>query len=263
MFFIDIAGLKILYTGDYSREEDRHLVTAELPPLRPDVLIVESTHGTNSHEERKEKESRFTNLVHDIIKRGGHVLMPTSAVGNTQELLLVLEEYWKLHPDLHSVPIYYASTLARRCMSVYQTYVHSMNSAIRTRFAKRDNPFTFKFVLTALHMQKKLLKIWASLRHISNLPQSRSWEKNIRDGPPSVVLASPGMLQAGSSRELLELWADDPRNGLIITGYSVEGTMARVSVFSLLPPAVASRPCIFVVKCNVLCAVEPVLAFDA
>ena len=33
----------------------------------------------------------------------------------------------------------------------------------------------------------------------------------------------------GPSRELLELWAPDSRNGLIVTGYSVEGTMARVS----------------------------------
>ena len=48
------------------------------------------------------------------------------------------------------------------------------------------------------------------------------------------MLASPGMLQSGPSRELLELWAPDPRNGLIMTGYSVEGTMARVSLCSIL-----------------------------
>lgn len=36
-------------------------------------------------------------------------------------------------------------------------------------------------------------------------------------------------MDSGSSRELLELWAPDPRNGLIITGYSVEGTLAKVS----------------------------------
>lgn len=65
--------------------------------------------------------------------------------------------------------------------------------------------------------------------HISNLPQSRGWEKKIAEGPPCVILASPGMLQSGPSRELLELFAPDPRNGLIITGYSVEGTLARVS----------------------------------
>ena len=146
MFLIDIYGLKILYTGDYSREEDRHLVKAELPPIRPDVLIVESTFGTQTLEGREEKEQRFTTLVHSIIKRNGHVLLPAFALGRAQELLLILDEYWKKHPDLHNVPIYYASSLARKCMAVYQTYIHTMNSNIRSRFAKRDNPFVFKSV---------------------------------------------------------------------------------------------------------------------
>ncbi|TDL24172.1 Metallo-hydrolase/oxidoreductase [Rickenella mellea] len=207
MFLIDLAGLKILYTGDYSREEDRHLVKAEVPPVRPDVLICESTYGVQSHEPREDKEQRFTSLVHSIIRRGGHVLMPTFALGRAQELLLILDEYWKKHPDLHNVPIYYASNLARKCMAVYQTYIHTMNSNIRSRFARRDNPFVFK--------------------HISNLGQVRGWEKKVIDGPPCVILASPGFLQTGPSRELLEAWAPDPRNGLVLTGYSVEGTMAR------------------------------------
>ncbi|KAH9998453.1 beta-lactamase-like protein [Russula compacta] len=207
MYMIDIAGLKVLYTGDYSREEDRHLVKAEIPPIRPDVLIVESTYGVQSLEGREEKELRFTNLVHSIIRRGGHVLLPTFALGRAQELLLILDEYWKKHPDLHNVPIYYASSLARKCMAVYQTYIHTMNSNIRSRFARRDNPFVFK--------------------HISNVPQARGWERKIAEGPPCVVLASPGMLQTGTSRELFELWAPDSRNGLIVTGYSVEGTPAR------------------------------------
>jgi Cft2 family RNA processing exonuclease len=44
------------------------------------------------------------------------------------------------------------------------------------------------------------------------------------------------MLQPGTSRELLELWAPDPRNGLVVTGYSVEGTLARVSLSSFCDP---------------------------
>ncbi|KAL0956605.1 hypothetical protein HGRIS_002742 [Hohenbuehelia grisea] len=207
MFLIDIAGLRILYTGDYSREEDRHLVKAEVPPVRPDVLIVESTYGVQTLDPREEKELRFTNLIHSIIRRGGHALLPVFALGRAQELLLILDEYWKKHPELHNVPVYYASSLARKCMAVYQTYIHTMNSNIRSRFAKRDNPFVFK--------------------HVSNVPQSRGWEKKIAEGPPCVVLASPGFMQSGSSRELFELWAPDWRNGLVITGYSVEGTLAR------------------------------------
>lgn len=56
MFMIEIAGLKILYTGDYSREEERHLVKAEVPPVKPDVMICESTFGVHTFPDRKEKE---------------------------------------------------------------------------------------------------------------------------------------------------------------------------------------------------------------
>ncbi|KAG9105806.1 endoribonuclease ysh1 [Ceratobasidium sp. 392] len=207
MFLIEIAGLHILYTGDYSREEDRHLVRAELPPLRPDVLIVESTYGVQGHEARESREARFTTSVHTIVRRGGHVLLPVFALGRAQELLLILDEYWAAHPELQGVPIYYASNLARKCMAVYQTYIHTMNSHIRNRFARKDNPFVFK--------------------HISHLPATRGWERKIAEAGPCVILASPGFMSSGPSRELLELWAPDARNGVIITGYSVEGTMAR------------------------------------
>ncbi|KAJ1027608.1 hypothetical protein NDA18_003608 [Ustilago nuda] len=203
MFLIEIAGLRILYTGDFSREEDRHLVQAEIPPVKPDVLICESTYGTQTHEPRHDKEHRFTSQIHHIIKRGGRVLLPVFVLGRAQELLLLLDEYWAAHPELQSVPIYYASALAKKCISVYQTYIHTMNDHIRTRFNRRDNPFVFK--------------------HISNL---RSLEK-FEDRGPCVMMASPGFMQSGVSRELLERWAPDKRNGLIVSGYSVEGTMAR------------------------------------
>ncbi len=45
MFMIEIGGTHILYTGDYSMQDDRHLMAAEIPEISPDVLIVESTYG--------------------------------------------------------------------------------------------------------------------------------------------------------------------------------------------------------------------------
>jgi cleavage and polyadenylation specificity factor subunit 3 len=60
MYFIEIAGVKVLFTGDYSREDDRMLIPAEIPPEKPDILICESTFGTASHEPRPEKEARLT-----------------------------------------------------------------------------------------------------------------------------------------------------------------------------------------------------------
>ncbi|KAF2887092.1 hypothetical protein ILUMI_19081 [Ignelater luminosus] len=152
MFMIEIAGVKILYTGDFSRQEDRHLMAAEIPTVKPDVLITESTYGTHIHEKREERESRFTNLVHDIVTRGGRCLIPVFALGRAQQLL-----------------------------------------------------------------------------HISNLEEIDHFD----DVGPCVVMASPGMMQSGLSRELFESWCTDAKNGVIIAGYYVEGTLGKTILFEL------------------------------
>ncbi|KAL2265213.1 hypothetical protein VTJ83DRAFT_6313 [Remersonia thermophila] len=218
MFLIEIAGLNILFTGDYSREQDRHLVSAQVPKgVKIDVLITESTYGIASHVPRLEREQALMKSVTGILNRGGRVLMPVFALGRAQELLLILDEYWAKHKEYQKYPIYYASNLARKCMLVYQTYVGAMNDNIKRLFrermaeaeasgdatAKGGGPWDFKFI-----------------RSLKNLDR-------FDDVGGCVMLASPGMLQNGVSRELLERWAPSDKNGVIITGYSVEGTMAK------------------------------------
>lgn len=211
MFLIEIAGARILYTGDYSTEEDRHLIPATEPNWGrpPDVMICESTFGVQNHQPREEKEELFVSTVANILKRGGKVLMPVFAVGRSQELLLILEEYWKSRPDLQGFPIYFVGGLASRCMSVYRQYSNSLNANIQSRVARGDNPFDFKKS--------------GFIREIRGLGKKDRFD----DSKPCVVMASPGMLQSGPSRELLEKWAPDPKNGLMLCGYSVEGTLAR------------------------------------
>jgi cleavage and polyadenylation specificity factor subunit 3 len=79
-----------------------------------------------------------------------------------------------------------------------------LGPSIKEKFRKGISPFNFRFIET--------LK--------NNL-------ENSDELGPSVVLASPGMLQNGLSRDLFDKWCHDDRNGLIITGFCVEGTMAR------------------------------------
>lgn len=57
----------------------------------------------------------------------------------------LLDEYWQNHPELHDIPIYYASSLAKKCMAVYQTYVNAMNDKIR-KAININNPFVFKHI---------------------------------------------------------------------------------------------------------------------
>ena len=67
MFMVEIDGTRVLYTGDFSRQTDRHLMVAELPAASPDVLIVESTYGKQVHEPREARERRFTAAIHNIV----------------------------------------------------------------------------------------------------------------------------------------------------------------------------------------------------
>ncbi len=221
MFLINIAGLNIFFTGDYSREQDRHLVAAEVPNAasvgKIDVLITESTFGISNAPPRAEREAGLLKAVSGILNRGGKVLMPVFALGRAQELLLILEDYWQRHPELQKIPIYYTGTTARKCMVVYQTYINAMNDNIKRIFRERmaeaeaagnargvsAGPWDFRFV--------------RSLRNLERFD----------DVGGCVMLASPGMIQSGMSRTLLERWAPDQRNGVVMTGYNVEGTMAR------------------------------------
>ncbi len=204
MYWMDIGGRTILYTGDYSMEDDRHLMAAELPEKKPDVLVCESTFGVQVHASRAEREARFTGTIERVVSRGGRCLIPVFALGRAQELLLILDEYWQANPHLQNIPIWYASKLASRALRVYQTYANMMNARIRSQMDV-SNPFSFQ--------------------HIQNLKSIDV--NNFSDTGPSVVFASPGMLQSGVSRQLFDRWASDPKNGVLIAGYAVEHTLAK------------------------------------
>ena len=202
MFFVEIMGVKIMYTGDYSRYPDRHLLGAETPAQSPDVLILESTYGIQVHESQKERESKFVKWAHDIVRapRNGKCLIPVFALGRAQELLLVLEDYWAKHKELHNVPIYFISSMSAKFDELYDYYKYQLNEEVQE---EERSPFAFKHIIC-----KK------DLRDFSDIG-------------PCVVLASPGMLQTGVSRDLFERWCTEMRNGVIIAGYCVEGTLAK------------------------------------
>lgn len=235
MFWLDMGGRTVLYTGDYSMEDDRHLMAAELPDKKPDLLIVEATYGVQVHASRAEREARFTGTIERVVTRGGRCLIPVFALGraqvswivgvscrvsilvllshvyiprlyiyHSQELLLILDEYWQENPHLQNIPIWYASKLASRALRVYQTYANMMNARIRSQMDV-SNPFSFNFI--------------QNLKSID--------VNSFDDSGPAVVFASPGMLQSGVSRQLFDRWAADPKNGVLIAGYAVEHTLAK------------------------------------
>ncbi|MEW5299365.1 MAG: hypothetical protein WDW36_002388 [Sanguina aurantia] len=210
MFMVEIAGMRCLYTGDYSRVSDRHLPAADLPSPSPNIVIVEATYGVSRHLPREQREARLLQRIHTTVMGGGRVLMPVVALGRAQEILLLLEEYWERNPSLQGVPIYQTSGGMRKAMTVYETYVEMMNDDIKAAF-REHNPFEFKHV------------IHHSTSHFD-------------DVGPCVLMATPSGLQVragarvlagGVSRDVFEAWCEDSRNAVVVCDYAVSGTLAR------------------------------------
>jgi len=166
------------------------------------VLIVEATFGIRTHEARDAREARLLSVVHRVVKRGGHVLMPLSAFGRAQELMLMIDEYWAANPELHGIPVYYAAPSAIKALQLYRAFTSYMTRGLQARMGSR-NPWDF--------------------RHIRPLANART----LSDAQACVVIAAPGMLQGGVSRALFERWCENPLDAVVVAGYCVEGTLAK------------------------------------
>lgn len=199
MFYVKIGDKSVVYTGDFNTTPDKHLGSAYIDRLEPDLFITESTYGSVIRDCRKSKERKFLNCIYECVSKGGKVLIPIFALGRAQELCLLIDSYWE-RMNL-TVPIYSSSGLTDKANSVYRLFISYTNEAIKERFL-RENPFDFK--------------------HIKPFQQSF-----VYDDGPMVLFASPGMLHSGMSLNVFKKWCCDEKNLVIIPGYCVKGTVGE------------------------------------
>ncbi|CAA9989766.1 cleavage and polyadenylation specificity factor, putative [Plasmodium knowlesi strain H] len=208
MFLVEINNIRFLYTGDYSREVDRHIPIAEIPTIDVHVLICEGTYGIRVHDDRKKREVRFLNMITSILNNKGKVLLPVFALGRAQELLLIMEEHWEKNTQLQKIPIFYISSMATKSLCIYETFINLCGDFVRHVLNEGKNPFNFKYVKYAKSLDSILNYLY-------------------QDNNPCVVMASPGMLQNGISKNIFNIIAPDKKSGVILTGYTVKGTLAH------------------------------------
>ncbi|CAO3692339.1 unnamed protein product [Rhizopus stolonifer] len=197
MFYVRSGQESVVYTGDYNMTPDRHLGSAWIDKVRPDVLITESTYATTIRDSKRSRERDFLTKVHECVLNGGNVIIPVFALGRAQELCILIESYWdRMGLD---VPIYFSTGLTERATEFYKLFINWTNQKIKSTFSQR-NMFDFKHIKT--------------------------WDRTFVDQPgPKVLFATPGMLNAGISLEVFKHWAPDPKNMIIMPGYCVAGTV--------------------------------------
>ncbi|KAI8877590.1 Metallo-hydrolase/oxidoreductase [Backusella circina FSU 941] len=197
MIYVRVGQESVVYTGDYNMTPDRHLGSAWIDKVRPDVLITESTYATTIRDSKRSRERDFLTKVHDCVQAGGNVIIPVFALGRAQELCILIESYWeRMGLD---VPIYFSTGLTEKATEYYKLFINWTNQKIKSTFVHR-NMFDFKHI-----------KVW-----------DRSF---LESKGPMVLFATPGMLNVGTSLEVFKRWAPDPKNMVIMPGYCVAGTV--------------------------------------
>jgi len=201
---------KIVYSGDLG-VENRPLLRDPKKIKKADFLIMEATYGNRLHPENASSVEGLLKIVLDTIKRGGNVVIPSFAVGRTQELIFEFNRFYEDHPTaqkaLDDVMVYVDSPMATTATEVFRRNAQVFDDETREYIMRGDNPLDFK-----------------NLKFTRSADESRFLNK---DTKPKVIISASGMCEAGRIRHHLKhnLW--DGKNSIIFVGYQAEGTLGR------------------------------------
>jgi metallo-beta-lactamase family protein len=188
-------GRRILFSGDIGRLNDP-IMKPPVPIEATDYLVIESTYGDRLHEASNPIE-KIADVINRTAKRGGTVLIPAFAVGRAQAILYYLfkmKEAQKI-PDL---PIYLDSPMAIDATHIMHNH-------------PQDH-----------HLSKKECTMTCQVAKYVNSSDESKW---IDTQPfPKVIISASGMATGGRILHHLKVFAPDPRNTVLLTGYQAAET---------------------------------------
>lgn len=201
---------KIVFSGDLGMP-NRPIINNPDYIDEADYLIIESTYGNKVHDSYSESTQNLIDIINKTVLRGGTVIIPSFAVGRTQELIYQLNKYYEYNSDVEEymkIPIYIDSPMAVEATEAFKRNSSSFNEEARELILRGDNPFEFK-----------------NLRYVKTQEESMALNKFEF---PKVIISSSGMATAGRIRHHLKhnLW--DNRNSLVFVGYQAQGTLGRI-----------------------------------
>lgn len=196
----------VLMSGDISVADQKTIPGMILPPVKPDIMVVESTYGGRLHASRTGEEFRLVQQVLEVIERRGSILFPAFAVGRAQEVILVLMQAME-HQKLPQIPIFIDGMVRAVCQA-YASYPELMTPWLRNKTQKRGHPFFYD----------------GSPAQIVYDPRKRDSYARQR---PSIIVSSSGMLTGGPSPIYAQKLASDPLSFIAITGYQDEESPGR------------------------------------
>ena len=202
--------VKLVFSGD--------LGNMNMPILRDpsiidsaDYLFIESTYGNRNHLNVENKIDRFIEIITSTMAKGGNIIIPSFAVGRTQEILYQLfkqrEKYGDKINQLLRIPVYVDSPLAVSATKVFRNNLDCFDEEAREYIENGDNPLDFP-----------------GLQFTQSVEDSKALNEREES---LIIISASGMCDAGRIKHHLKhnLWRKE--SSIVFVGYQAEGTLGR------------------------------------
>ena len=204
---------KAVFTGDLGNN-DIPLLASPTMIESADYLIMESTYGSRLHMRNDDKAEMFLNIVSETLDKGGTVVIPSFAVGRTQEIVYELnklkenrddEEFIKKYKTLMSVPVFVDSPLAISATEIFRENTDLFDDEVKEEMEKGDNPLEFP-----------------GLQFTRTADESKALNESNQS---SIIISASGMCEVGRIKHHLKhnLW--NPNSTILFVGYQAPGTL--------------------------------------
>lgn len=207
---------KIVFSGDLGNN-DIPLLAEPTMTQDADFLVMESTYGNRLHIKNENKAKTFINIVTDTIKNGGTVVIPSFAVGRTQEILYELNkikdseddspEFERKYRLLMNTPVYVDSPLAISATEVFKENMDLFDEETQELIKRGDNPLEFP-----------------GLKFTQTVEESKALNESDES---AIIISASGMCEVGRIKHHLKHNIWNPKNTILFVGYQAPGTLGR------------------------------------
>ncbi len=204
---VDEHGRKFRFwfSGDIGRP---HLPLLRDPvmPQAADYLLMESTYGDRLHNDPRLAFEEFRQVVTETIQHDGKVIIPSFAVGRTQELVFNLNEM--MSDGVKPVPVFVDSPLAVNASDIFRKHPECFDQETRDFIQKEHHP--------ALDFKQ--------LTYIHSVEESKALNER-RD--PMIIISASGMAETGRILHHLKNNIENPKNTVLIVSWQAPDTLGR------------------------------------